>query len=144
MPLIEAKGAQSEDVKGKGHSRPWQTTLSTRVLEAVSLDVLIKRTQQAGVDEVELQQALVNVLPWAPSGKLTKDDFTVETDCLVCHMVKTTAPWVWQKSAGCSADGSAQMVLERTIICEACYACVVRDGGMYIDGGWWRFVAADC
>ena len=54
--------------------------------------------------------------------KLTKADFTVKTDCSVCRMVEATAPWVWQRSTGCSADGSAQMVLERTIICEECYA----------------------
>ena len=54
-----------------------------------------------------------------------------------------TAPWVWQKSTGCSADGSAQMLLERTIICEACYTRVCIDGGMHIDGGWWRFEAED-
>ena len=88
------------------------------------------------MDDLELQQALGSVQPWAPSGILTEDDFIVSTDCSVCHMFKTTAPWIWQKSTGCSADGSAQMLLERTIICEACYACVVRDSGMYIDGGW--------
>jgi hypothetical protein len=143
MPLIDAKRAQSEDGKGKGRSRPWQATLLTCALEAVSPDELIKRAWEAGMDEVELQQAL-SLLLWAPSGTLTNDDFTFKTDCSVCHMVKTTALWVWQKSAGCSADGSAQMVLERTIICEACYTRVCIDGGMYIDGGWWRFVAADC
>ena len=97
MPLIDAKWAQSEDGKGKGRSRPWQTTLSTHALKAVGPDELIKRAWEAGMDEVELQQALGSVLPWAPSGKLTKDDFTVRTDCSVCHMVKTTALWVWQK-----------------------------------------------
>ena len=142
MLLIDAKQAQSEDVKGKGCSRPWQATLSTHVLKAVSPDELIKHAQQAGVDEVELQQALVNVQPWAPSGILTEDDFTVSTDCSVCHMVKTATLWVWQKSTGCSAGSSAQMVLECIIVCEVCYACVVCDGGMCIDGGWWRFVAA--
>jgi hypothetical protein len=75
---------------------------------------------------------------------LTEDDFIVSTDCSVCHMFKTTAPWIWQKSIVCPADSSAQTLLERTIICEECYACVVRDSGMYINGGWWRFVAADC
>ena len=55
-------------------------------------------------------------------GKLTEADFTVKTDCSVCRMVKTTAPWVQQKATGYSADGNAQMVLERMIICEECYA----------------------
>ena len=61
IPLIDAKRAQSKDVKGRGHSRPWEATLSTCVLEAVSLDKLTRHAQQAGMDEVELQQALVNV-----------------------------------------------------------------------------------
>ena len=60
--------------------------------------------------------------PWAPSGILTEDDFIVSTDCSVCHMFKTTAPWVWQKATGYTADGNAQMALERMIICEECYA----------------------
>ena len=54
--------------------------------------------------------------------KLTKADFAVKSDCSVCRMTKTTAPWVRQKAAGYTADGNAQMVLERTIICEECYA----------------------
>ena len=61
MRLMDAKRAQSEDGKGKGRSRPWQTTLSTRALEAVNPDVLIERAREAGVDEVELQQALGSV-----------------------------------------------------------------------------------
>ena len=86
--------------------------------------------------------------PKRPSGRLTAEDFTVLTDCSVCHMVELTAPWVWRKSTLLAADGivhdrSAQMLLERTIICEACYECVVRDGGMHIDGGWWIFEAED-
>ena len=55
-------------------------------------------------------------------GKLTKANFAVKTDCSVCHMIKTTVPWVRQKATGYTADGNAQMVLERTIICEECYA----------------------
>ena len=39
-------------------------------------------------------QAPGSELPWAPSGRLTGDDFTVVTDCSVCHMVEMTAPWV--------------------------------------------------
>ena len=58
------------------------------------------------------------------SSKLTKADFTVKADCSVCHMVKTTAPWVWQKESGCTADSSSQIVLKWMIICEECYECV--------------------
>ena len=61
------------------------------------------------------------------SGKLTKADFVHKHDCSACRMTKTTAPWVRQKAAGYTADGNAQMVLERTIICEECYA---RQSGM--------------
>ena len=57
MALIDVKRAQSEGGKGKGSSRPWQTTLSTRELEMVNPNVLIMRTREAGVDEVELQNA---------------------------------------------------------------------------------------
>ena len=143
--LIEAKQAQlAEDIKGKGCGRPWETTLSTSVLKAVRPDELIRHTQQAGMDDLELQQVLESVQPWVPSGILTEDDFIISTNCSVCHMFKMTAPWVWQKSIGCSADSSAQMLLEHTIICEECYACVVHDSGMYVNSGWWRFVAADC
>ena len=55
-------------------------------------------------------------------GKLTKADFVHKYDCSACRMTKTTAPWVRQKAAGYTADGNAQMVLKRTIICEECYA----------------------
>ena len=58
MQLIDAKRAQSEDGKGKGGIRPWQTRLSTRELEVVNPDELIERAREAGVDEVELQLAL--------------------------------------------------------------------------------------
>jgi hypothetical protein len=54
---------------------------------------------------------------------LTKADFVHRHDCAACRMTKMTAPWVRQKAAGLTADGSAQMVLEQTIICEECYAC---------------------
>ena len=53
---------------------------------------------------------------------LTKGDFVHRHDCAACCMTKMTAPWVRQRVAGLTADGSAQMVLERTIICEECYA----------------------
>ena len=56
-------------------------------------------------------------------GKLTKADFVHRHDCAACRMTKMTAPWVRQKAAGYTAGGSAQMVLERVIICEECYAC---------------------
>ena len=55
--------------------------------------------------------------------KLTKSDFVYRHDCAACRMTKMTAPWVRQKAAGYTADSSAQMVLERVIICEECYAC---------------------
>jgi len=55
--------------------------------------------------------------------KLTKSDFVNKHDCSVCRMTKTTAPWVRQKAIGYTADGNAQMTLERCIICEECYAC---------------------
>ena len=52
----------------------------------------------------------------------SKSNFAIKHDCSACRMTKTTAPWVRQKAAGYTADGNAQMVLERTIICEECYA----------------------
>ena len=54
---------------------------------------------------------------------LTKADFVHRHDCAACRLTKMTAPWVRQKAAGLTADGSAQMVLERTIICEECCVC---------------------
>ena len=56
--------------------------------------------------------------------KLTKSDFVCRHDCAACRMTKMTAPWVRQKAAGLTADGSAaQILLERVSICEDCYAC---------------------
>ena len=56
--------------------------------------------------------------------KLTKSDFVCRHDCAACCMTKMTAPWVRQKAAGLTADGSAaQILLERVIICEDCYVC---------------------
>jgi hypothetical protein len=61
--------------------------------------------------------------------KLTKSDFICRHDCAACRMTKMTAPWVRQKAAGLTADGSAaQILLERVIICEDCYAC--QAGGL--------------
>ena len=137
VPLIEAKRAQfAEDILGPfRRGKPWETMLSPTVLEEVRPDELIKRARQAGVKDLDLQQALKSAEPWAPPGMLKADDFVVSGDCSVCHMYKTTAPWVWQDS---------QALLRQTIICKECYACVRRDGGMFVNGGWWRFVAADC
>ena len=51
---------------------------------------------------------------------------TARHDCAACRMTKMTAPWVRQKAAGLTADGNVgQLVLERVIICEDCYACQV-------------------
>ena len=47
MALIDVKRAQSEGGKGKGSSRPWQTTLSTRELEMLPPHVLIMRAREA-------------------------------------------------------------------------------------------------
>ena len=56
--------------------------------------------------------------------RLTKSDFVCRHDCAACRMTKMTAPWVRQKAAGLTADGSAaQILLERVSICEDCYAC---------------------
>ena len=52
--------------------------------------------------------------------KLLKADFAVKHDCSVCRM--TMAPWVRQRAAGFTADGNAQIMLERTMICDECYA----------------------
>ena len=135
-PLIEAKRAQfAEDVKGKGRGKGWEMMLSPKVLEEVRPDELIRRTRQAGVKDSDLQQALQGVEPWAPPGMLKADDFVVGRDCSVCHMYGTTAPWVWRDS---------QELRRQTIICQDCYECVRRDGGMYVNGGWWQFVSADC
>jgi hypothetical protein len=145
IPLIEAK----LDRKGKGRGRSCETIVSTCALEAMRPSGLIKCARQAGVHDQVLQQALRSVQPWKPTGMLTEDDFIVldmlmEDDCSVCHMFKTTTPWIWQKSIECPADSSEQTLLERTIICEDCYAIVVRDNSMYVNGCWWRFVATDC
>jgi hypothetical protein len=82
-------------------------------------------------------QAAGSELPWTPSGRLTEDDFTVMTDCSVCHMVKMTAPWVWQKSTLLDADGivhnrSAQMLLDR--------AYDYLRGVLCMRGSRWRYV----
>ena len=136
VPLIEARRAQvAVDGKGKGRDIPWEKMLSPKVLEEVRPDELIRRARQAGVKDLDLQQAPQSVEPWVPPGMLKADDFVVGKDCSVCHMYGTTAPWVWQDS---------RALLQQTIICKKCYACVKRDGGMYVNGGWWRFVSADC
>jgi len=58
--------------------------------------------------------------------KLTHADFVHRHDCAACRMTKMTAPWVRQKAAVATADGNVgQLVLERVIICEDCYACQV-------------------
>lgn len=57
MVLIDAKRAQSEGGKGKGSSRSWQAALSTCELEMVNPNVLIMHAREAGMDEVELQNA---------------------------------------------------------------------------------------
>ena len=135
-PLIGARRAQiALDDKGKGRDISWEDMLSPRVLEQVRPDELVRCARQAGMKESDLQQALQSVEPWAPPGVLKADDFVVGKDCSVCHMYGTTASWVWQDS---------RALLQQTIICEKCYACVRRDGGMYVNSCWWRFVSADC
>ena len=61
MALIEVKRAQAKEgsKKGKGtKNRPWQTTLSAQALKLVTIDILLNRAREAGVDEVEQQLAL--------------------------------------------------------------------------------------
>jgi hypothetical protein len=61
MALIEVKRAQAKEgsKKGKGtKNRPWQTTLSAQALKLVTIEILLNRAREAGVDEVELQLAL--------------------------------------------------------------------------------------
>ena len=79
MPLIDAKRAQSEEGKGKGSSIPWQTSLSAGSLELIGPGELIKRAREAGVDEVELQQALERVSDGA-RGSASGGD-SVAADC---------------------------------------------------------------
>ena len=79
--------------------------------------------------------------------KLTKSDFVCRHDCAACRMTKMTAPWVRQKAAGLTADGSAaQILLERVIICEDCYVChldwCARLGVPRLRR-WWRVAAAN-
>lgn len=93
IPLIEAK----LDRKGKGRGRSCETIVSTCALEAMRPSGLIKCAREAGVHDQVLQQALLSVQPWKPTGMLTEDDFIVvdmlmEGDCSVCHMFKTTTP----------------------------------------------------
>ena len=38
-------------------------------------------------------------------------------------------------------DRSSQMLLQHTLICEACYKCAVRDGSIQTIEGWWIFNA---
>ena len=74
-----------------------------------------------GTEVVALDRPKVMVNGKEVGSKLTKADFAVKADCSVCRMVKTAALWVRQKDSGCTADGSSQIVLERTIICKECY-----------------------
>ena len=77
MALIDVKRAQSEGGKGKGSSRPWQTTLSTRELEMLPPNVLIMRAREAGVDEVDLQKAQ-GCVPGGAKGSVVGGD---SADC---------------------------------------------------------------
>ena len=60
MALIATRRARAEDGsrKNKGKSRPWQTRLSVHELEVVTIEELLVRAREAGVDEVELQLTL--------------------------------------------------------------------------------------
>ena len=54
------------------------------------------------------------------------------------------ASWIWEKnwlldSHGIIQNRSAQMELQRTIICEACYEDAMNDGGYQTVEGWWMF-----
>ena len=94
----------------------------------------------------EAQAQEIELPPKRHSGRLTAKDFTILTDCSICQLPELTAAWVWQKSTLLATDGivqdrSAQMLLQRTLICEACYEGVVRDGGIQMDEGWWIFDA---
>ena len=63
--------------------------------------------------------------------KLSKAGFAVKHDWSVCRMMKTTALWVRQRAAGFTADSNAQMVLERTIICEECYSMYAGQSSLH-------------
>jgi hypothetical protein len=60
MVLIAARRARAEDSnrKNKGKDPGWETRLSKQELEEVTIQELVARAQEAGVDEVELQRTL--------------------------------------------------------------------------------------
>ena len=60
MVLIAARRARAEDSnrKNKGKDPGWETRLSKQELEKVTIQELVARAQEAGVDEVELQRTL--------------------------------------------------------------------------------------
>ena len=60
MALIATRRARAEDSsrKNKGKSRPWRTRLSVHELEVVTIEELLVRAREAGVNEVELQLTL--------------------------------------------------------------------------------------
>ena len=60
MVLIAARRARAEDSsrKNKGKCRPWETRLSVQELEETTIEELLVRAREAGVNEVELQLTL--------------------------------------------------------------------------------------
>jgi len=79
-----------------------------------------------------------------PSGRLTTKDFVILTDCSVCGLPGLNTSWIWEKATlldtyGIIQDRSAQMELQRTLICESCYRVVIHDGGFQTTEGWWMF-----
>ena len=60
-----------------------------------------------------------------PSGRLTTEDFRILTNCSACGLPGMNASWIWERnwlldSHGIIQDRSAQMELQRTLICESC------------------------
>ena len=61
MRLIEVKRIQAEKDSRKGKGTKyirWETDMSTRALKIVTMEVLLSRARDAGVNEEELQMAL--------------------------------------------------------------------------------------
>ena len=90
-------------------------------------------------------QTQVGELPLVlPSSRLSTKDFVILTDCSVCGLPGMNASWIWEKnwlldSYRIIQNRSAQMELQRTLICESCYTDAMDDGGFQTAEGWWMF-----
>ena len=121
----------------------------TAAVEQMPSDEVVGLPTEADSEPIVAQGANALALeselpPQRHSGRLTAKDFHMLTDCSICRRLELTAAWVWQKSTLLGTDGivqdrSAQKLLQRTLICEGCYECVSRDGGIQMDEGWWIF-----